>query len=75
MENNFDEKALQQAKAMANSPAGQELMQLMKNMDADTLNKVMNQASTGDFSQIASSLSPFLNSDKVQELLKQMGGR
>lgn len=75
MENNFDEKALQQAKAMANSPAGKELMQLMKNMDADTLNKAFRQAATGDFSQMASSLSPFFNSDKVQELLKQMEGQ
>lgn len=75
MDNNFDKKALQQAKEMANSPAGQELLQLMKNMDADTLKKVMNQASSGDFSQMASSLAPFLNSDKVQELLKQMGGQ
>ena len=75
MDNNFDKKALQQAKEMANSPAGQELLQLMKNMDADTLKKVMHQAASGDFSQMASSLSPFLNSDKVQELLKQMEGQ
>lgn len=75
MDKNFDEKALQQAKNMANSPAGQELIQLMKSLDADTLKTVMNQASSGDFSQMANALSPFLNSEKVQDLLRQMGGK
>lgn len=75
MDNNFDEKALQQAKSMANSPAGKELLQLMNGMDPEALKKIMQQASAGDFSQMASSLSPFLNSQKVQELLRQMGGK
>lgn len=75
MDKNFDEKALQQAKNMANSPAGKELMQQMKNIDPEAFNKILSQASKGDFSQMASSLSPFLNSEKVQDLLRQMGGQ
>lgn len=72
MENNFDEKALQRAKNLASSPAGQELMQLMKNMDKDTLSKMMQQAASGNFTGLSDSLSPFLGSEKVQTLLRQM---
>ena len=68
MVNNFDENALQQAKEMANSPAGRELMQKMQNMDPATLQKLMAQASAGDFSQLT-------KSKEFQELLRQMGGK
>ena len=54
------------------SPAGQELMQLMKNMDKDTLSKMMQQAASGNFTGLSDSLSPFLGSEKVQTLLRQM---
>lgn len=73
MENNFDENALLQAKAMANSPAGKELLQMMQNMDKNALDKVMRQAATGDYSQLKSTLSPLLESKEIQDMLRQMG--
>ena len=69
MVNNFDEKDLQKAQAMASSPAGKELLQLLQNMDPDSLQKMMLQASSGDFSQI----SALLGSDKFKDLLGQTG--
>lgn len=74
MEMNFNENQLQQAKNMAGSPTGKHLMEMLKQMDAGTLEKAMAQASSGDYSGIAETLAPLLASEDVKALLKQLGG-
>lgn len=75
MVNNFDETALLQAKAMAETPAGKELINLLQNMDQSTITSAMTQASSGDYSQLANTLAPLLNSKDVQELFRKMEGK
>lgn len=74
MMNHFDEKKLQQARQLANTSAGRQLLDAIRKADAGALDKVAAQASAGDYSQIAETLAPILASEEVKALLKQMGG-
>lgn len=74
MRNHFDENALQRAKQLANTPAGQQLLETMRKTDPSTLEKAAKQASSGDFSKLAETLAPLLASEEVKALLNQIGG-
>ena len=74
MTNQFDEKKLQQAKQLANTSAGHQLLEAIRQADAGALEKAAAQASSGDYSRIAETLAPLLASEEVKALLKQMGG-
>ena len=74
MMNHFDEKKLQQAKQLTNTPAGQQLLEAIRKADPNAMEKAAAQASAGDYSQLAATLAPILASDEVKALLKQMGG-
>ena len=74
MQKNSDNFSMQEALRLAKSPAGQQLLALLQQSDPETLNKAMQQASTGDYSQIRQTLAPLLASEDVQKFLQQMGG-
>lgn len=74
MQKNSDNFSMQDALRLANSPAGQQLLALLQQADPEALDKAKTQASSGDFSQIAQTLSPLLASEDVKKLLQQLGG-
>lgn len=74
MDKKFDERSLQAAMQMANTPAGQQLISLLRQSAPDVMQKASAQASAGDFSQLAKTLAPLMASEDVQKLLKQLGG-
>ena len=74
MAKNFDEFSPQDIMKMAQSPAGRKLIALLQNADPSALQKAMQQAATGNYEQAKASLTPLMESQDIQSLLKQMGG-
>lgn len=75
MQKNSNNFSMQEALRLANSPAGQQLLALLRQSDPATLQKVLQQASNGDYSQIAQTLAPLMESEEVKKLIQQMGGQ
>lgn len=74
MQKNSGDFSMQDVLRMVNSPAGQQLLALLRQSDPASLQKAMEQASSGDYSQAKQSLSPILASEEVKKLLQQLGG-
>lgn len=74
MQKNSDKFSMQDALRLAKSPAGQQLISLLQQSDPEAVQKAMQQASNGDYSQISQTLAPLLASEDVKKLLQQMGG-
>jgi hypothetical protein len=65
--------SMEQAKALAGSPAARELMALLRQKGGDELQNALNKAAQGDMEAAKQALSPLLSSPEVQQLLKQLG--
>ena len=63
------------AKQLANTPEGKQLIDLLKKEDNGQLQEAMKQAAAGDISQVKKALEPLLASQEVQKLLRQLGGK
>ena len=74
MHHNFDQKSLEKAKAMAASPAGQQLMGALQQIDPTLMEKAQAQISAGDYTQLSKTLAPLLASEEFKKLFRQMGG-
>lgn len=64
---------MEQAKALAGSPAARELMALLRQKGGDVLQNALNKAAQGDMEAAKQALSPLLSSPDIQQLLKQLG--
>ena len=73
MQKNSNNFSMQEAMRLANSPAGQQLLKMLQQTDPAAMKSAMEQASSGDYSKISETLAPFLESEEVKKLLKQMG--
>lgn len=60
---------------MAKSPAGQQLIAMLKNQDSGKLEQAVSQAKTGDYAQAGQTLNAMLSSSEAQRLLKELGGK
>lgn len=74
MDHKFDKNALEKAKQLANSDVGRQLAGKLQQLDPTTMQQVQSQMAAGDFSQLAKTLGPLLESDEVKKILKQLGG-
>lgn len=59
---------------IAQSSAGQKLVSLLQQSGGEALQKAMEQASMGDFSQAKKQVSALLGSPEAKKLLKELGG-
>lgn len=66
--------AMRDAMRMAQSPAGQQLLQLLRQSGGTQLDQAMNQALSGDYTAAKSLLSSLMNDPRAMELMKQLGG-
>lgn len=66
--------SLEDAKRMAASPAGKELLSLLKSTDSSQLQAAAQHFASGNMEDAKKSLAPLLNSPQIQALLKQLGG-
>ena len=60
---------------MASSPAGQQLLAILRQGDSAKLEQVIAQAKAGDFSKASQTLSGMLSSPEAQKLMKELGGK
>lgn len=65
---------LAQVLALLRSPAGQRLMQYLKQNGGTAAQSAVIQASAGDLSGAKDTLTPLLNNPELQALLEQLGG-
>lgn len=59
---------------LAATPAGQQLLALIKNANPPDLEEAMKKAAAGDLTQAKAALAPLLASKEVMELMRQLGG-
>ena len=71
MQNN---DAIQQAMKLANSPAGQQLLQMLRANGGDGLNRAMQMASSGNYEEAKKLLNQKLQDPQTKALLNQIGG-
>ena len=69
-----DQDAIREAMRIAQTPAGQQLIQILQNSCDPNLQKAMSGAASGDLSYAKQALSAILNNPEAQELLRQIGG-
>lgn len=75
MQKNSQDFSMDEIMRMANSPAGQQLIALLKQSDAGKLEQAVSQAKTGNYSQASKTLSAMLSSPEAQKLMKELGGK
>lgn len=73
MQKNYDDFSIQEAMRLANSPAGQQLLALLKRTDSTALQQAAAQASAGDMEKAKAALQQFMATPQAQELLKELG--
>lgn len=67
--------SMEEVMRLAKSPAGQQLLAMLKQGDSAKLEQAVTQAKTGDYSQAGQTLSAMLSSPEAQKLLKELGGK
>ena len=72
MQKNSQNFSMQDAMRLANSDAGQRLLDILKQSDGKTLQQAMDQAAAGNYENMQKTLSSLLASQEVQALLKEL---
>ena len=67
--------SMEEVLKLAKSPAGQQLMAMLRQQDSAKLEQAAAQAKAGDYSQASQTLSAMLSSPEAQKLMKQLGGK
>lgn len=75
MQKNSQDFSMDEIMRMAKSPAGQQLIALLKQKDTSALDQAVRQAKSGDYSQASKTLSAMLSSPEAQKLMKELGGK
>ncbi len=74
MQKNNQDFSLDEIMRLAKSPAGQQLLAMLKQSDNEKLEQAVSQAKTGNYTQASQTLSTMLSSPEAQKLLKELGG-
>ena len=74
MQENSENFSIQEAIRLASSPAGQELLALLRQNNSNNLQQAAQLASTGNYDQAKALLSGFLKNPEVAALLSKLGG-
>ena len=72
MEQNFGSFSIEEAKRLAQSKAGQQLISLLQSQSPQKMQVAMKQASAGDIEQLKNTLTAFMATPEAQSLLKQL---
>ena len=74
MEKNSQEFSMQEAMRLAKSPAGQQLLAMLRQADSHQLQQAMTQVSSGDYTSAQTTIQSLLENPEIQKLLQQFGG-
>ena len=72
MKKNSENFSMQDAMRLAKSDAGQQLLALLQRSNSTQLQQAADQAAAGNYDQVKETLSSFLESEEVRQLLRQM---
>jgi hypothetical protein len=72
MEKNYADFSMQEAMRLAQSEAGQQLLQLLRSNHSDAARSALEKAQDGDLNQAKQALQAFLSDPKTQELLQKL---
>lgn len=72
MEKKSQEFSMKEALRLAQSPAGQQLQQLLQQADQQTLNSALSQAQQGNYEDAARQIRALMSSPQAQALLKEL---
>lgn len=75
MDKKSQDFSVQEAKRLAKTPEGQELMRRLQEQDNAAFQKAMADASVGNFKEAGKALSSMLSSPEIQQLIRQLGGK
>ena len=73
MQKNSDHFSMEDALRMAQSEAGQQLFAMLRSQNGAAIDQAMEQAASGDYSQVKQTLSSLLSSPQIKTMLEQMG--
>ena len=72
MQKNSEDFSMQEALRLAQSPAGQQLLAMLRRTDSGQLQQAADLASAGNYAQASQALSALLSSPEAQQLLKEL---
>ncbi len=72
MPNKHENYSMQDAMRLASTPAGQQLIALLKASGGNSLEQAQKHMKSGNMEQARASLSEVLSSPKVQQLLREL---
>lgn len=75
MEKKSQDFSMEEIMRMAKSPAGQQLIAMLRQTDNAKLEQAVSQAKTGDYAQAGQTLSAMLSTPEAQRLMKELGGK
>lgn len=75
MGKNSQDFSMQDIQRLAKSPAGQQLLAILRQADPNTLRLLQQNLSSGNPQQAAQSLSLLLTKEQLQSLQEQLGGQ
>lgn len=70
---NQNDSAMAEAMRLANTPAGQQLLQLLQKTGGEELQQAMAKAAAGDYSQAKKAIMALMQDPEAQKLLNQLG--
>ena len=73
MQKNSQDFSMQEALRLANSPAGQQLLAMLRSADSTGLDQAAAEASAGDYAKASKTLSRLLSSPEIKQFLEDMG--
>ncbi len=71
----FNEQAIREAMRLAQTPAGQQLIQMLQQSGGSDLQQAMDKAAAGDMTQARQAMTAMLANPQIKKLLEQMGGK
>ena len=74
MQKNSQYFSIQEVKKLANSPAGQQLLAMLRDSDGVQMEQAAKLAAAGEYAKAAKILESTLSSEQAQRLMKQLGG-
>lgn len=74
MQKNSQNFSIEEAKRLANSEAGQQLLAYLQQNSGNKLNQAMQLAAEGDSQQLKEALSSLMASPEAKALMQKLGG-
>lgn len=72
MQKKSEDFSVQEAMRLANTPAGQQLLAMLRQENSDQMARIMDMAKAGDMTGAGNALKTMLTDRQVQALLKKM---